>query len=103
MILLLISISAKAEDTCSRAALINFQEILVDTNSTQKGEGLRYYIEKDKVANSYLEKYQNGTKIKWHNAALGTIGSALLLGGLLTNNSDSNKKIMLIGVIKVLL
>ena len=36
-------------ETCSRTAIINYQKILVDINTTHKGEGLRYYLEKDTV------------------------------------------------------
>ena len=42
-ILLILSYSAHSTDTCSRIATINYQDILIDTSSTKKGEGLRYY------------------------------------------------------------
>ena len=85
-----------ANETCSRVAIINYQEILVDTNSTQKGEGLRYHLEKDPVAISYLDKYQQESKLHWENAALGTGGTLLLLSGILTND-NRKKETMLIG------
>lgn len=86
-----------AAETCSRVAIVNFQEVLVDTNSTQKGEGLRFHIEKDATAVSYLDKYQEGSKIKWHNAILGTTGTTLILSALISNASDNNKQSLLIG------
>ena len=87
----------KAVETCSRVAIINFQEILVDTNSTEKGEGLRYYLDKDPQAKMYLEKYQEGTQIKWQNALLGTAGSTMLIGGLLTSDSDKKQTFLISG------
>lgn len=84
-------------ETCSRVAIVNFQEILVDTNSSQKGEGLRFYLEKDKTAESYLDLYQENSKIKWHNAALGSAGTGLILAGLLTSGNRNARQSLLIG------
>lgn len=84
-------------ETCSRVAIVNFQEILVDTNSSQKGEGLRFYLEKDKTAESYLDLYQENSKIKWHNAALGSAGSGFILAGLLTSTNRNTRQSLLIG------
>ncbi|MDA9189701.1 hypothetical protein N9O57_01840 [bacterium] len=83
-----------ARETCSRIAKVNYQDILVDSSSTQKGEGLRYFLEKDAIAKSYLDKYQDGTQIKWENAIVGTAGSLLAIGGLLS--SDNRKKTSLV-------
>jgi len=47
-----------AVETCSRIAIINYQEVLVDSNASDKGEGLRYHLEKDPVAKEYLNTYQ---------------------------------------------
>ncbi len=88
--------NAFAADTCSRTAVINYQEVLVDTNSAQKGEGLRYYLEKDPKALELLNKYQKGTKTNWINAGLGTIGTLMILGGFLTTSSKSGKRSLLI-------
>ena len=86
-----------AVETCSRIAVINYQEVLVDTNSTEKGEGLRFHLEKDKTAKSYLDAYQKGTQIKWQNAVLGTAGTSMMLAGILTNNDSERKQTLLIG------
>lgn len=86
-----------SSDTCSRVAIINYQEVLVDTNSTQKGEGLRYYLEKDPVAKHCLDRYQGETKNRWVNATLGTIGTLLILTGILTNKSSTSTKSLIIG------
>ncbi len=96
-IFLLMNPVLKAAETCSRVAIINYQEVLVDTNSTQKGEGLRFHLEKDATALSYLDKYQEGSKIKWHNAILGTTGTTLILTALISNASDNNKQSLIIG------
>lgn len=87
-----------AVETCSRIAIINYQEVLVDTNSTEKGEGLRFHLEKDKTAKTYLDAYQDGTKIQPINAVMGTLGTSMLLGGILTNSDGNNRKqILLVG------
>lgn len=86
-----------AAESCSRIAIINYQEVLVDTNSTQRGEGLRYHLEKDQVAKSYLDKYQEGSQIKWQNSLLGSVGTGLVLSSFLTNSNGSSKKTLLIG------
>ncbi|MBH47963.1 MAG: hypothetical protein CME71_07300 [Halobacteriovorax sp.] len=94
---LMLSTLSHASQVCSRVALVNYQEILVDTSSTQKGEGLRFYLEKDNVAKSYLDDYQEGTKIKWQNAAIGTVGTGMIIGGLFASDGSDAKKSLLIG------
>jgi hypothetical protein len=91
-----------AIETCSRVAIINFQEVLVDSNSTAKGEGLRYYLEKDAEAKKYLDIYQNNTTRKWPNALTGTLGTGMLLAGLLTKDSQ-NKSIFLSSGVSLLI
>lgn len=96
LILSLLTSSVYATETCSRIAIINYQEILVDTTSTQKGEGLRYHLEKDPIAKSHLDSYQKGTQIQWTNAAIGTFGSLMILVGLLTNSDNDKKRTFMI-------
>lgn len=84
-------------ETCSRLAIINYQEVLVDTNSTEKGEGLRFHLEKDPVAKSYLDTYQQGTQIKWQNAALGTAGTGMMLAGVIGDHSAERERTLLLG------
>ena len=76
---------AKASEPCSRVAKVNDQEILIDLNSNQKGEGLSSYLEKDPVASIYLTKYRKGNEFKWYDAAVGTVGAALVAVGILAN------------------
>lgn len=97
LLIFLFPLSGFAQETCSRVAIINYQEVLVDTNSTQKGEGLRYHLEKDEGAKDYLDKYQDGTKIRWQNAALGTLGTTMLIGGLINKNEGLGKSSLAIG------
>ena len=97
LFLLALHNSAYGAEACSRIAIINYQEILVDTNSTQKGEGLRFHLEKDEKAKEYLDKYQEGTGIRWQNSALGSVGTGLVLASFLTNSESSNKRTLLIG------
>jgi len=94
----LIHSSTHAVDTCSRIAIINYQEVLVATNSTEKGEGLRYHLEKDPVAKNYLDKYQQGTQIRWENAVLGTVGTGLLIGGALVQSGGSKSPMIIGGI-----
>lgn len=91
------------QETCSRAAIVNHQEILVDTNSSTKGEGLRYYLEKDPESLQLLEKYQDGTRVKFLNAALGTTSSGLLIAGLLTNKDSKKRQTLIISGAALLL
>ncbi|MCR9203837.1 MAG: hypothetical protein NXH75_04610 [Halobacteriovoraceae bacterium] len=95
--LVFLSNSSMAVETCSRIAIINYQEVLVDTNSTEKGEGLRFHLEKDRTAKSYLDLYQEGTKIGLENAVMGTLGTSMMLGGILSNAESSKKQTLLIG------
>jgi len=95
--LILVAAQIQAVDTCSRLAIINYQEVLVDTNSTEKGEGLRFHIEKDPVAKSYLDTYQQGTQIRWQNAALGTVGTGMMLAGVIGEHSADREKVLLFG------
>lgn len=84
---------AFAEDgkqICSRTADINFQEIVVDTVATKRGEGLRFYLEKDQEAKKLLDEYQLKSAPKWRQAALGTVGTGVLLGGLFYSDNNSN-------------
>ncbi len=87
----------RATETCSRIAIINHQEILTDTNTGNKGEGLRYYLERDEVAKKYLNIYQDGTQIKTINTVLGSIGTIFLLSGIISNNSSGMRDNFLIG------
>jgi hypothetical protein len=96
------SFSLKGAETCSRVATINYQEVLVDVSSSNRGEGLRYYLEKDQIARELLDEYQENLRPTWKSAAMSTLGSAMILGGLLrTNAGDSetftNRNFLLLG------
>ncbi len=83
------------DETCSRVAVINQQEILIDPSSSLKGEGLRYHLEKDKVALSYLNDYQSSQEDIWRPAIMGTVGSGLVLSAFLTNPSTNTKRTLI--------
>ncbi len=89
-------------ETCSRLAVINYQEILVDTNATQKGEGLRYYLEKDTEAKSYLDLYQKGNKTSLSSTIVGTLGSTLMIGSFFVDKSSPGRDALLIGGFSVM-
>jgi len=79
-------------EICSRVALINYQEVLVDLSSSQKGEGLRYYLEKDKVSKKLLDKYQKEGQVNLKTTLLGSAGTLTLLSSLFLNTDKSTKK-----------
>lgn len=84
-----------AAETCSRTAIINYQEVLVDSNTSEKGEGLRYHLEKDAKAKEYLDLYQKNSSVHWPSAILGTAGTGLMLYGFFNSDSE-NRRIYLI-------
>ncbi len=80
-----------AAETCSRVAVINYQEILVDVSNNNRGEGLRYYLEKDPVSKELLDEYQQNNQSTWKSAVMSTLGSAMILGGVL-RTSEGQKE-----------
>jgi hypothetical protein len=78
-------------ETCSRIATINYQEVLVDVSSSNRGEGLRYYLQKDPAAKQLLDEYQLSNRPTWKNAAFSTLGSGMILGGILRTNEGQNE------------
>jgi hypothetical protein len=97
IILLLFSHSASAIEACSRVAIINYQEILVDSNSSEKGEGLRFHLEKDPVAKEYLDTYQKKSSVLWPSAILGTAGTGLILYGLFNSDVEDQRLFLISG------
>jgi hypothetical protein len=103
--LLLLSLPSQnviAVETCSRVAVINYQEILVDSNASEKGEGLRYHLEKDAVAKEYLNTYQKNSTIRWPNALLGTAGTGLVLFGFFSSNAQDRQILLVSGAATIL-
>jgi hypothetical protein len=86
-----------ATETCSRIATINFQEVLVDTNSTDKGEGLRFHLEKDPLAKEYLNLYQKNSSVTWPSAVIGTSGTGILLLGFFSRSSSDRPVYLIAG------
>jgi hypothetical protein len=96
------AITAWSAETCSRVATINYQEVLVDVSSRNRGEGLRYYIQKDEVAKSLLDEYQMNNKSTWKSAAFSTLGTGMILAGVLRtsggeNETVTNKNFLILG------
>lgn len=91
-----------ATETCSRIATINYQEVLVDANSTDKGEGLRFHLEKDPLAKEYLNLYQKNSAVKWPTAVLGTTGTAVILMGFFSRNSADREIYLITGASLIL-
>jgi hypothetical protein len=101
--IILFSTPLYATQICSRVALVNGQEVLVDTISTKKGEGLRYHLAKDEISMNYLDKYQAQQGINWRTSALGTAGSTLILAGFFTNSSSNNDQRLIVGGIALIM
>ncbi|MBC7427206.1 MAG: hypothetical protein H7336_01260 [Bacteriovorax sp.] len=102
ILLIFISVPVSAVETCSRIAIINYQEVLVDSNTSEKGEGLRYHLEKDPVALQYLNTYQKNSGIQWPSAVLGTTGTGLLLFGFFNSNSEDRRAYIITGTATIL-
>lgn len=90
----LISFSLYGAETCSRVATINYQEVLVDVSSSNRGEGLRYYLSKDPVAKELLDEYQANNRPTWKSAAMSTVGTAMILAGFLSGNSGNSSSLV---------
>ncbi len=87
-----------ASESCSRTATINYQEVLIDSANSLKGEGLRPYLAKDPQAISYLEIYQKNARPSFKSSFLGTTGVALSLLSFTTNSDHKapwNSKVLL--------
>lgn len=88
VLILIFSGNLFANETCSRVATINYQKVLVDAGTNKRGEGLRFYLEKDPVSKSLLDEYQNKDKPTLFSASTSTVGSLLILSGLLQTNES---------------
>lgn len=87
-----------ASESCSRTATINYQEVLIDSANSLKGEGLRPYLAKDAQALSYLEIYQQNARPSFKSSFLGTTGVALSILSFTTNSDHKapwNSKVLL--------
>lgn len=82
-----------ANETCSRVAVINYQEVLVDASSSNKGEGLRFYLEKDPIAVELLNEYQEKNKPTMVGATTSTVGSLMVASGILNVNSGDHENV----------
>jgi hypothetical protein len=84
-ILYFLSFALCANDSCSRTALINHQRILVDSSSSIKGDGLKFYLTQDPVAKQYFEIYQEKSSPSIGSAIISTAGLATIVTGFLTD------------------
>lgn len=98
--LFILTQQAFGDSTCSRVATINYQEVLVDAGTGKMGEGLRFYLEKDPESLALLDEYQKKNKPTPWTAGASTVGSLMILGGLLQasdNSSLGNKNTLISG------
>ena len=86
---------ALAAKSCERVAIVNHQEIPLETMSGSRGEGLRPYLEKDKDALNYFDLYQERNRIHPFNTVLGIVGPGFLVTGLVLNSQSEQKKTFL--------
>jgi len=91
----LFSYKGNAHNFCGRVAFINGQEVLIDQTNSLKGEGLRFFIEKDSKALEYLNTYQNNTQLTWDKAVLGSLGGGMILSSFFLDSNNPTKKILL--------
>jgi hypothetical protein len=84
--------AAFSAEVCSRVATINYQEVLVDVSANNRGEGLRYFLEKDAVSKDLLDEYQKNNRPTWRSAALSTVGTTLIMAGLLRSGEGENEE-----------
>lgn len=84
---------SQAAETCSRVATINYQEVLVDASGNNRGEGLRYYLEKDARAKELLNEYQDNNRPTWKSAAMSTVGTAMILGSFLSTGGGDSQNV----------
>jgi hypothetical protein len=103
IIFLLIATNTHANEACSRVAIINQEEVLVDPSSSRKGEGLRFHLEKDAKAKYYLERYQEQGDSYLRPAILGSIGTGLLLSAFIVNTDSDSRKALLVSGASTLL
>lgn len=82
---------SQANEACSRTAVVNFQEVVVDSSASRKGEGLRFYLAKDKIAESLLNEYQEKSRPSWQTAAASTMGTGLMITGLFQADTASGR------------
>lgn len=79
----------------------------MDVSSNNRGEGLRYYLEKDQSAKGLLDEYQDNNRPSWKTAALSTFGTGMIAGGILRTGSGeeesfTNRNVLIVGGITMI-
>ena len=77
--------------TCSRKAIHDNREILIDGYTGIKGSGLNDLMKNHQKAMQHLQRYQNSGEIRTFNLLSGTISTASILTGLLYTGDKTNK------------
>lgn len=95
--------SSHAIEACSRIAMYNYQEILIDSTTSKKGEGLRPLLQKEPEALRKLEIYQKNADLKWPNAVVGSIGVGLIATSLALKESSAKSTYLVSGLTTMLL
>lgn len=82
--------------TCSRKAIYQNKEILIDGHTGAKGSGLVKILEKNPKALSHLNSYQNANDVQTFNLISGSVSTLSLLTGLLYTGDKNNKSNFLV-------
>lgn len=83
--------SALAIETCSRTAYVNYQKVIIDSSTSNKGEGLRYYLAKDEKALELLNTYQLKNKPSTTSTFFSSLGGSMVLAGLVYSSFSTNR------------
>jgi len=90
--------------TCSRKAIFNNKEILIDGYTGARGSGLNKIMRSNPKALKHLSIYQNANDIQTFNLLSGTISTTSLITGLLyTGDRDNKNNFILFGGIVALI
>jgi hypothetical protein len=98
LVMLILNIHAQLlAEQCGRVAIVNDRPVLVDLGGSQRGEGLRFLLEKDDIAKHYLDAYRAGNKINRVSSVLGSAGTISLFWGVF-GEKDINSGFVVGGV-----
>lgn len=80
--LLWMTAPTNAQDSCSRIATVNYQDIFIDSSSSKKGEGLRNYLSQNPESLALLNSYQEHTLPNYWISGASTAGLTMVILGL---------------------
>ncbi|MDH4467643.1 MAG: hypothetical protein QE271_06250 [Bacteriovoracaceae bacterium] len=87
-ILFTYSLYSSAQDSCSRIATVNYQDIFIDSSSSKKGEGLRNYLSQNAESLSLLNTYQENTVPNYWISGASTAGLLMVILGMASSRDS---------------